>query len=34
MKNPSEVIAVIWEVSPEADIILYADGHAKIKYKR
>ena len=34
MKNPSEVIAVTWEVSPEADIILYADGHVKLKYKR
>jgi hypothetical protein len=34
MRNPSEVIAVIWEVSPEADIILYADGHVKLKYKR
>ena len=34
MKNPSEVIAATWEVSPEADIILYADGHTKIKHKR
>jgi hypothetical protein len=34
MKNPSEVIAVTWEVSPQADIILYADGHVKLKYKR
>lgn len=34
MKNPSEVIAVAWEVLPEVDIILYADGHAKIRYKR